>query len=125
MRSLLLSLLLFFFFYFSDSTFRVDSLAMEEQHHRQPKPNSINASESDPFLLNYTPSDLRTASEFLATWLPFLSRDLCTRCTQSLSDRIQSIDPGRNPLTFLQNSRFFPSGFHPFFLTPSGFFSFR
>ncbi|KAL9330806.1 hypothetical protein ACSQ67_000416 [Phaseolus vulgaris] len=66
---------------------------MEEQHHRQPKPNSINASESDPFLLNYTPSDLRTASEFLATWLPFLSRDLCTRCTQSLSDRIQSIDP--------------------------------
>ncbi|XP_027330749.1 RNA demethylase ALKBH9B-like isoform X2 [Abrus precatorius] len=61
----------------------------QEQQERQP-----NASNTDPFLLNYTTSDLRTASEFLATWLPFLSRDLCTGCTESLSDRIRSIDPG-------------------------------
>lgn len=63
---------------------------------QQPNNNNNQASDSDtdPFLLNYTTSDLRTASEFLATWLPFLSRDLCTRCTQSLSDRIRSIDPG-------------------------------
>ncbi|TKY58067.1 RNA demethylase ALKBH5 [Spatholobus suberectus] len=67
---------------------------MDEQR-QQPQPN--NASDTDPFLLNYTTSDLRTASEFLATWLPFLSRDLCTRCTQSLSDRIRSIDPGVDP----------------------------
>ncbi|KAK7383420.1 hypothetical protein VNO78_29099 [Psophocarpus tetragonolobus] len=64
---------------------------MDEQQHKKP-PNS--RSHTDPFLVNYTTSDLRTASEFLATWLPFLSRDLCTRCTQSLSDRIRSIDPG-------------------------------
>ncbi|KAL2318003.1 hypothetical protein Fmac_031879 [Flemingia macrophylla] len=63
---------------------------------QQPNNNNNAASDTDtdPFLANYTTSDLRTASEFLATWLPFLSRDLCTRCTQSLSDRIRSIDPG-------------------------------
>ncbi|KAJ9172682.1 hypothetical protein P3X46_015895 [Hevea brasiliensis] len=47
----------------------------------------------DPFLLQYQPSDLRIASEFLTTWLPFLSRDLCHHCTQVLSDRIRSLDP--------------------------------
>ncbi|KAI4316439.1 hypothetical protein L6164_024418 [Bauhinia variegata] len=47
----------------------------------------------DPFLLNYQPSELRIASEFFTTWLPFLSRDLCPHCTQILSDRIRSIDP--------------------------------
>ncbi|KAI4337214.1 hypothetical protein L6164_015659 [Bauhinia variegata] len=46
----------------------------------------------DPFLLNYQPSDLRIASEFFTTWLPFLSRDLCSHCAQILSDRIRSID---------------------------------
>ncbi|RZB68494.1 RNA demethylase ALKBH5 isoform B [Glycine soja] len=72
--------------------------AMDDQEqHRQPQPNSNNGSNADPFLLNYSTSDLRTASEFLATWLPFLSRDLCTRCTLSLSDRIRSIDPGEAP----------------------------
>ncbi|KAF1886839.1 hypothetical protein Lal_00046077 [Lupinus albus] len=48
---------------------------------------------NDPFLQNYQPSELRIASEFLATWLPFLTRDLCHRCTQSLSNRIRSIHP--------------------------------
>ncbi|XP_065856392.1 RNA demethylase ALKBH9B [Euphorbia lathyris] len=48
----------------------------------------------DPFLLQYQPSDLRIASEFLTTWLPFLSRDLCRNCTQILSDRIHSLDSG-------------------------------
>ncbi|XP_020533020.1 RNA demethylase ALKBH9B isoform X2 [Jatropha curcas] len=47
----------------------------------------------DPFLLQYQPSDLLIASEFLNTWLPFLSRDLCHNCTQVLSDRIRSLDP--------------------------------
>ncbi|XP_058724971.1 RNA demethylase ALKBH9B-like [Vicia villosa] len=47
----------------------------------------------DPFLLDYQPSELRIASEFFSTWLPFLSKDLCRNCSQSLSDRIRSIDP--------------------------------
>uniref|UniRef100_A0A2P2JTE2 Uncharacterized protein MANES_01G145400 n=1 Tax=Rhizophora mucronata TaxID=61149 RepID=A0A2P2JTE2_RHIMU len=51
------------------------------------------ARNEDPFLLRYQPSDLRIASEFLTNWLPFLSRDLCHRCTQTLSDRIRSLDP--------------------------------
>lgn len=42
----------------------------------------------DPFLLQYSESELRIASEFLGTWLPFLSRDLCRHCTQTLSDRV-------------------------------------
>nr|KJB43346.1 hypothetical protein B456_007G195400 [Gossypium raimondii] len=48
----------------------------------------------DPFLVKYQPSELRIASEFLTTWLPFLSRDLCRRCTRILSRRIRSLDPG-------------------------------
>ncbi|KAJ7966331.1 oxidoreductase, 2OG-Fe(II) oxygenase family protein [Quillaja saponaria] len=47
----------------------------------------------DPFLMKYQPSELRIASEFLTTWLPFLSRDLCHMCTQTLADRIRSLDP--------------------------------
>ncbi|XP_054818588.1 RNA demethylase ALKBH9B-like isoform X2 [Prosopis cineraria] len=47
----------------------------------------------DPFLLNYQPSELRIASEFFTTWLPFLSKDLCCHCSVILSDRIRSIDP--------------------------------
>ncbi|KAK8685767.1 hypothetical protein V6N13_124801 [Hibiscus sabdariffa] len=47
----------------------------------------------DPFLVKYQPSELRIASEFFSTWLPFLSRDLCHRCTQTLSQRIRSLDP--------------------------------
>ncbi|XVE87420.1 hypothetical protein DITRI_Ditri18aG0116000 [Diplodiscus trichospermus] len=46
----------------------------------------------DPFLVQYQPSELRIASEFLTTWLPFLSRDLCHRCTRTLSQRIRSLD---------------------------------
>ncbi|KAK4274518.1 hypothetical protein QN277_017725 [Acacia crassicarpa] len=47
----------------------------------------------DPFLLNYQPSELRIASEFFTTWLPFLSKGLCRHCSVILSDRIRSIDP--------------------------------
>ncbi|CAK9320735.1 unnamed protein product [Citrullus colocynthis] len=47
----------------------------------------------DPFLHNYKPSELRIASEFLTTWLPFLSRDLCQDCTKLLSNRIRALDP--------------------------------
>ena len=53
----------------------------------------------DPFLVQYQPSDLNIASEFLSTWLPYLSRDLCHNCSKTLSDRIRSL-----------------SGFHNFFL---------
>ncbi|KAA0025681.1 putative alpha-ketoglutarate-dependent dioxygenase [Cucumis melo var. makuwa] len=47
----------------------------------------------DPFLHNYKPSELKIASEFLTTWLPFLSKDLCGGCTKLLSDRIRTLDP--------------------------------
>ncbi|KAJ0097868.1 hypothetical protein Patl1_29079 [Pistacia atlantica] len=46
----------------------------------------------DPFLLQYQPSELRIASEFLATWQPYLCRDLCHHCTEIISDRIRSLD---------------------------------
>ncbi|KAI4325809.1 hypothetical protein MLD38_031174 [Melastoma candidum] len=46
------------------------------------------------FLSNYQESELRIASEFLTTWLPFLSRDLCSRCSRLLSDRINSLSSG-------------------------------
>ncbi|GAV87522.1 2OG-FeII_Oxy_2 domain-containing protein [Cephalotus follicularis] len=46
-----------------------------------------------PFLLQYQPSELQIASEFLSRWLPFLSKDLCPHCTEILSDRIRSVDP--------------------------------
>ncbi|KAJ9703697.1 hypothetical protein PVL29_005125 [Vitis rotundifolia] len=47
----------------------------------------------DSFLRGYQRSELRIASEFLTTWLPFLSRDLCHHCAETLSDRIRSIGP--------------------------------
>ncbi|XP_030497196.2 RNA demethylase ALKBH9B [Cannabis sativa] len=47
---------------------------------------------ADPFLVKYQPSELKIASEFLTTWLPFLSRDLCSSCTDVLSDRIRSLE---------------------------------
>ncbi|GAB4847522.1 hypothetical protein Ancab_026581 [Ancistrocladus abbreviatus] len=47
----------------------------------------------DPFLLQYQASELRIASEFLATWLPFLSKGLCQHCIRILSDRIHSLSP--------------------------------
>ncbi|GKV51274.1 hypothetical protein SLEP1_g57941 [Rubroshorea leprosula] len=46
----------------------------------------------DPFLVQYQPSDLKIASEFLTTWLPFLSRDLCEQCAEKLSRRIRSLE---------------------------------
>ncbi|XP_010548289.1 PREDICTED: uncharacterized protein LOC104819751 [Tarenaya hassleriana] len=50
--------------------------------------------DEDPFLRQYQPSELKIASEFLTTWLPFLSRDLCKDCVHVLSNRIRSLDPG-------------------------------
>ncbi|KAK9713246.1 hypothetical protein RND81_06G014400 [Saponaria officinalis] len=47
--------------------------------------------EGDPFLRQYDDSELRIASEFLTTWLPFLSRDLCRNCANNLSHRISSL----------------------------------
>ncbi|KAF5454555.1 hypothetical protein F2P56_024211 [Juglans regia] len=45
-----------------------------------------------PLLLNFKPSELRIASKFLTTWLPFLSRDLCQDCFQTFSDRLRSLE---------------------------------
>ncbi|KAL9260953.1 RNA demethylase ALKBH9B-like protein [Drosera capensis] len=50
----------------------------------------------DPFLDAYSLSELRIASEFLTTWLPFLTRGLCDRCSDSLSRRVKSIPTGEN-----------------------------
>lgn len=47
----------------------------------------------DPFLVDYQPSELRIASEFLTTWLPFLTRDLCAHCATVLADRVRSLGP--------------------------------
>ncbi|PQQ14966.1 uncharacterized protein Pyn_09106 [Prunus yedoensis var. nudiflora] len=47
----------------------------------------------DPFLVGYQPSELRIASEFLTTWLSFLSRDLCNHCSTKLADRVRSLGP--------------------------------
>ncbi|KAL4569025.1 hypothetical protein LXL04_024652 [Taraxacum kok-saghyz] len=56
-------------------------------------PNRSPEGEIDPFLRGYNPSDLRTASEFLSNWLPFLSKGLCDHCFQSISDRVRSLHP--------------------------------
>ncbi|KAL9461720.1 hypothetical protein AB3S75_004670 [Citrus x aurantiifolia] len=56
--------------------------------------NDLNrVKKEDPFLIQYQSSELRIASEFLTTWLPFLCRDLCHDCSKTLSDRIHSLDP--------------------------------
>lgn len=62
--------------------------------------NGVQARTTDSFLLNYNADELRIASEFLSNWLPFLSRGLCPRCTQTLSDRVRSLHPdnGVEPL---------------------------
>ncbi|KAM7263376.1 hypothetical protein ACFE04_001059 [Oxalis oulophora] len=57
---------------------------MEEDRHRV---NSV-----DSFLNDYRPSELRVASEILTRWLPFISKDLCSNCTESISDRIRSLE---------------------------------
>ncbi|CAA7035738.1 unnamed protein product [Microthlaspi erraticum] len=53
----------------------------------------IEDEEDDVFLSKYQPSELKVSSEFLTTWLPFLSRDLCKDCVHLLSHRIRSLDP--------------------------------
>ncbi|PSS21354.1 RNA demethylase [Actinidia chinensis var. chinensis] len=53
--------------------------------------DDLRARTDDPFLVNYNATDLRIASEFLSNWLPFLSRDLCPNCKQTLTDRIRSL----------------------------------
>ncbi|XP_057499795.1 RNA demethylase ALKBH9B-like isoform X1 [Actinidia eriantha] len=55
--------------------------------------DDLRARIDDPFLVNYNATDLRTVSEFLSNWLPFLSRDLCRHCKQTLTDRIRSLKP--------------------------------
>ncbi|VFQ93469.1 unnamed protein product [Cuscuta campestris] len=52
----------------------------------------IDDGDDDSFLLNYTADELRTASEFFANWIPFLSRGLCRSCARTISDRVRSLD---------------------------------
>ncbi|KAL5726832.1 mRNA N(6)-methyladenine demethylase [Ranunculus cassubicifolius] len=49
---------------------------------------------NDPFVLKYSPSEIKIAAEFLTTWLPFLTRDLCKNCNISISNRVRSLDSG-------------------------------
>ncbi|XP_022751455.1 uncharacterized protein LOC111300097 isoform X2 [Durio zibethinus] len=58
----------------------------------------------DLFLVQYQPSERRIASEFLTTWLPFLSRDLCHRCTQALTQRIRSLGTDLNAVPSTPNN---------------------
>ncbi|CAI9780566.1 unnamed protein product [Fraxinus pennsylvanica] len=58
--------------------------------------DSQNSREKDPFLQDYSAEELRIASEFLSNWLPFLSCGLCKSCTETLSDRIRSLNPEIN-----------------------------
>ncbi|KAJ9564482.1 hypothetical protein OSB04_000448 [Centaurea solstitialis] len=55
--------------------------------------NQPSEDEFDRFLQTYNPSDLRTASEFLLNWLPFLSKGLCDHCSHSISHRVRSLHP--------------------------------
>ncbi|PWA68942.1 2-oxoglutarate (2OG) and Fe(II)-dependent oxygenase superfamily protein [Artemisia annua] len=48
--------------------------------------------EDDPFLSGYNDADLRTVSEFLSNWLPFLSKGLCHHCSDSLVHRVHSLN---------------------------------
>ncbi|XP_076939792.1 RNA demethylase ALKBH9B-like [Bidens hawaiensis] len=52
-----------------------------------------NQSPQKPFLEKFNPTDLRTASEFLSNWLPFLTQDLCDHCTHRVSHRVRSLNP--------------------------------
>lgn len=56
------------------------------------------ANEDASFLHNYTADELRTASEFFANWMPFLSRGLCQSCSFTISDRVRSLhhEAGKN-----------------------------
>ncbi|GAA0139573.1 hypothetical protein LIER_35106 [Lithospermum erythrorhizon] len=45
----------------------------------------------DSFLQKYNSTELKVAEEFLSNWVPFLSRGLCSRCTQTLTHRIRSL----------------------------------
>ncbi|ONK80162.1 uncharacterized protein A4U43_C01F14550 [Asparagus officinalis] len=45
----------------------------------------------DPFIQDHDASELEIAREFLTNWLPFLTRDLCDRCSQTLADRVRSL----------------------------------
>lgn len=46
----------------------------------------------DPFVLKYNTSEIKIAAEFLRTWLPFLTKDLCNNCSHSISNRVISLD---------------------------------
>lgn len=69
--------------------------------------------ESDRFLLSFNASDREIAEEFLTTWLPFLTKDLCNCCSDILRDRIRSLNTGSlsnrgiivTPLLFICHAR--------------------
>ncbi|KAJ6840479.1 RNA demethylase ALKBH5 [Iris pallida] len=51
----------------------------------------------DPFVRDMDASDLDSAGEFLASWIPFLTRDLCDRCSETLVSRVRSLRPDPDP----------------------------
>ncbi|GAA0179134.1 hypothetical protein LIER_42201 [Lithospermum erythrorhizon] len=52
----------------------------------------------DSFLQKYNSTELKVAEELLSNWVPFLSRGLCSRCTQTLTHRIRSLQSDREKL---------------------------
>lgn len=52
--------------------------------------------EADRFLQSFSASERMIAGEFLTTWLPFLTKDLCNGCSDVLRDRIRSLDTGHD-----------------------------
>lgn len=63
----------------------------------------------DPFIRDHDAAELEIAGEFLTNWFPFLTRDLCDGCSQTLADRIKSLRPG--PFFFSKSFFFFLKGF--------------
>ncbi|KAH0454324.1 hypothetical protein IEQ34_016248 [Dendrobium chrysotoxum] len=50
----------------------------------------------DRFLQRFNASDRMIAEEFLSTWLPFLTKDLCEGCAGILRGRIRSLNTGHD-----------------------------
>ncbi|KAJ6802295.1 RNA demethylase ALKBH5 [Iris pallida] len=60
----------------------------------------------DPFVRGMDAPDLDFAGEFLTSWLPFLTKDLCDRCSETLTSRVRSLRSGPPPAESLPE----PSG---------------
>lgn len=76
-------------FYSKQETHSPSQLAVASMTDNDPRDDPV-----DPLLAGFNQSELRTASEFLTNWLPFLSKDLCQHCSSKLADRVRSVATG-------------------------------